>query len=92
MTPLHSIGQWLRSTLLEIPLPAVRALFVGLLVALMVWVWSLPVTDVLGEDAVVENESNSDSCDDHHRRRVARQLKWVATVAIAVQIAIYAWL
>ncbi len=42
MTPLHTIGEFVRNLMLRIPLPAVRVLFVGLLVALLLWVLRLP--------------------------------------------------
>ena len=78
MNVLHAIGQALRDGFLLIPLPAVRALFVGLLVALLLWVWSLPV-------APADDASPTD-------RRAARRLKWIASVALGIQIGIYLWL
>jgi len=42
MTPLHYIGDWLRSTLMLIPMGAVRVLFVALPVLLILWVLRLP--------------------------------------------------
>jgi len=42
MTPLHHIGDFFRDALLQIPLPAVRLLFVALQVALLIWVLTLP--------------------------------------------------
>ena len=42
MTFLHAIGNFFRELFLKIPLEAVRGMFVLLLLALLVWVWSLP--------------------------------------------------
>lgn len=42
MTPLHHVGEFFRNALLTIPLPGVRAIFVALQVALLIWVLSLP--------------------------------------------------
>ena len=45
MTMLHWIGDTLRGQLLLVPLPAVRWLFIGLLLALMAWVVQLPSSE-----------------------------------------------
>jgi len=45
MTMLHWIGDALRGQLLLVPLPAVRWLFIGLLLALMAWVVQLPSSE-----------------------------------------------
>jgi hypothetical protein len=42
MTPLHQLGDAIRSVMLAIPLPAVRGLFVLTLVAVLIWVLTLP--------------------------------------------------
>ena len=48
MTPLHTFGDLLRDLLLEVPLGAVRILFVGTLALLLLWVLRLPEQDVSG--------------------------------------------
>lgn len=42
MTPLHHFGEFIRNCLQTIPLSAVRVLFVGSLVLLLIWVLRLP--------------------------------------------------
>jgi hypothetical protein len=42
VTPLHHFGGWLRATFLQIDLSHVRVLFVGINVALLIWVLTLP--------------------------------------------------
>ena len=42
MTPLHQVGEALRSALLLVPLPLVRVLFVATLAAVLLWVLCLP--------------------------------------------------
>ncbi len=42
MTPLHQFGDFLRDALSTIPLWSVRALFVGSLIAVLLWVLHLP--------------------------------------------------
>ncbi len=37
MTPLHAIGEFFRRLALAVPLPAVRVLFLALLVGVLVW-------------------------------------------------------
>ena len=45
MTMLHWIGDTLRGQLMLVPLPVVRWLFIGLLLALMAWVVQLPSSE-----------------------------------------------
>ena len=74
MTPLHELGDALRSWLLAVPLSAARGLFVMTLVVLLVWVWLLPryVTTPPGG-----------------ARRWDENLKLGATAALVIQIVIY---
>ena len=74
MTILHLIGEWLRNTLLFIPRPAVRALFVALPVVVLVWVLLLP------RRRAVEHRSDP----------WMKDLRIWASIALIIQIAIYA--
>lgn len=76
MTPLHEIGDALREWLLAVPLPAVRALFVGSLVVLLIWVWRLPKHATTPPGGP---------------RRWDENLKLGATAALVVQILIYSF-
>ncbi len=73
-TPLHSLGDWLRSLLLGIPMPAVRWIFIACLVAVLLAIWRLPKSET-----TPENGSN----------RWDENLKVWATLAILIQILIY---
>ncbi|MFT5490955.1 MAG: hypothetical protein ACI8V5_001311, partial [Limisphaerales bacterium] len=42
---MHHIGEFFRNLTLAIPLGVVRLLFVGLLVALLIWVLRLPKSE-----------------------------------------------
>lgn len=75
MSPLHQFGESIRSLLLSIPLPAVRALFVLTLVALLIWVLRLP---------------ESRTSPPGGARRWDENLKLTACLAILIQIIIYA--
>lgn len=77
MTPLHSLGQTVRQMLLTIPLPAVKLLFVGTLVALLVWVLRLPARQTQPEGGA---------------RRWDENLKIIAGLALLIQIVIYSLL
>lgn len=74
MTPLHHFGLWLRETLMQIPLSFVRAMFVAVLAAVLIWVWKLPRAETEPTD---------------HVPRWDEKLKWIATIALGAQIAIY---
>jgi hypothetical protein len=74
MSPLHRIGDLLRSALLGLPLGAVRALFVLSLTVLLVWVLRLP------RGATSPHEAPT---------RPSENLKVWAALALAIQIAIY---
>lgn len=77
MTPLHLVGEFLRSALLSIPLPLVRLLFVATLLAVLVWVLRLPRAVTTPPEGATRWDEN---------------LKTGATVALAIQILIYALL
>ncbi len=77
MTPLHWIGEALRGVLMEIPMPVVRGLFVGLLAALLVWVLTLP------KEATRPRESEGGVV------RAWEDLRWWAALALLIQLAIY---
>jgi len=77
MTPLHHFGEYLRSTLLQIPLPVVRVLFVATLVSLLIWVMCLPKSRTTPETGA---------------RRWDENLKIGAGLALTLQIVIYIWL
>ncbi len=74
MTPLHYVGELLRQTLQEIPLFAVRLLFVASLVGLLVWVIRLPRSVTCSPDGAPGLSSN---------------LKLGACLALLIQIMIY---
>ncbi len=74
MTPLHQLGELLRECLQTIPLSAVRVLFVGTLIVLLIWVLRLPqsaTTPVGGAKRWDEN------------------LKFGASLALLIQILVY---
>ena len=77
MTPLHYIGEWLRETLAQIPMPIVRVLFLALPVALLIWVLRLPNKQTTPPDRVARWDEN---------------LKVWAAVALVMQMVIYALL
>jgi hypothetical protein len=74
VTPLHQFGEFLRQSLLTIPLPLVRVLFVASLVALLVWVLRLPPSATTPPGGA---------------RRWDENLKVGAGVALVIQILIY---
>lgn len=74
MTPLHAIGNFFHELLLKIPLELVRGVFVVLLLALLVWVWTLPRSQTTPEG----RESRWDE-----------NLKLWASVALVIQVLIY---
>lgn len=76
MTPLHQIGEFLRQTLLTVPLSWVRVLFVGSLVALLIWVLLLP---------------KSVTTPNGGAKRWDENLKTGAAIAILIQILIYSF-
>lgn len=75
MTPLHHIGDFFRNALLMIPLPGVRMIFVGLQLALLIWVLSLP------RDATTPPDGGGGW---------AANLKIWASLAVLVQVVVYA--
>ena len=77
MTPLHVFGEWLRNLLLQIPLPAVRVLFVLVLLSLIVWVLTLPRSETTSPDRPYRFTAN---------------LKLWAVLALMIQVAIYVFL
>lgn len=76
MTWLHEFGELLRSGLLAVPLPVVRALFVSVPLGVLLWVLRLP---------------NSATTPPGGARRWDENLKLWASVALVIQIVIY-WL
>ncbi|MCA9058306.1 MAG: hypothetical protein KDA96_14230 [Planctomycetaceae bacterium] len=74
MTPLHQFGESVRDALLLIPLWVVRAVFVGSLMLLLVWVLRLPATAVRPKDGTGKWDEN---------------LKPIAALALLIQVAIY---
>ena len=77
MTPLHQFGDLLRDALSAIPLWSVRALFVGSLIAVLLWLLRLPRSATTPWDG---------------RARWDENLKTTASIALLIQIAIYALL
>lgn len=75
MTPLHHIGEFLRQLFLQVPLGAVRALFVGVFVALLLWALTLPREQTAPPGASPKPGAN---------------LKLWAALAIGIQAVIYA--
>ncbi len=77
MTPLHSLGDIIRDSFLQIPLSAVRVLFVAVPVLVLVWVLTLPREETTPEEETGRRRSN---------------LKIGAAVALGIQIVIYSFL
>ena len=77
VTVLHQLGETLREVLMAIPLSAVRLLFIATLVGLLIWVWCLP------------SEATSPP---GGARRWDENLKLGATLALLIQIVVYALL
>ena len=78
MTPLHQFGELLRQSLGQIPLGAVRILFLAILAGLLWWVLSLPKAQV--------QPTNRKSIG------VADNLKLWAAVALIIQLLIYTFI
>lgn len=74
MTPLHTIGDFVRELMLQIPLSAARVLFIALLTSLLIWVLTLPREATTPPDGTGHWSEN---------------LKIGAGIALLVQIAIY---
>ncbi len=77
MTPLHQLGDILRRYLMLVPIPAVRFLFVGSLVVLLIWVMRLPRSATAPPGGATRWDEN---------------LKYGATLALVIQIAVYCFL
>ncbi len=77
MTPIHQLGSSLRQLLQQVPLSAVRALFVMTLVAVLVWVLRMPASRTSPEGGAKRWDEN---------------LKLGAALALGAQILIYLWL
>lgn len=75
MTILHQIGEFVRNAMLAIPLPVVRGLFLATLIGLLIWVWSLPKSATTPPGGAKRWDEN---------------LKFGATLALVIQIVIYA--
>ena len=74
---LHGIGDFLRSTLMLIPLWAVRVLFLARLAAVLLWVLSLPRERTEPPGGAKRWDGN---------------LKITASIALLIQIVIYSLL
>ena len=74
MTPLHTFGDFIRDSFLQIPLWGVRILFVAVPVIVLVWVLTLPREETTPEEDPGRRSSN---------------LKNGAAVALGIQIVIY---
>ncbi|QDT33435.1 hypothetical protein [Thalassoglobus polymorphus] len=77
MSPLHYIGQIVREALQMIPMWGVRLLFVGTLVALLIWVLRLPESETTPEGGAKRWDEN---------------LKLGASLALILQIIVYSFL
>ncbi|WP_417850180.1 hypothetical protein [Thalassoglobus sp.] len=77
MSPLHYIGQTVREALQTIPMWGVRLLFVGTLVALLIWVLRLPESETTPEGGAKRWDEN---------------LKLGASLALILQIIVYSFL
>jgi len=75
MTPLHHIGNFIRDLMVQIPLWCVRGLFVGTLVAVLIWVLTLPRENTTPENAT----------------HWYQNLKVWASLALTIQILIYSF-
>lgn len=75
MTVLHWLGDAIRSSLMAIPLPLVRGVFVLLLCAVLVWVLLLPRDEAVPPD---------------RPPRFGENLKLWASLALLLQILLYA--
>lgn len=78
-TPLHAIGEFFRELTLQVPLPAVRAVFIAVPCLLLVWVLLLPRKETTPECST-------------GRFPLGENLKYGAAVALILQIVIYALL
>lgn len=74
MSPLHSVGESLRELLGQIPLSAVRVVFVAIPLALMIWVLRLPTAQTTPADG---------------RQSWDVDLRVWAWLALGVQVVIY---
>jgi hypothetical protein len=77
MTILHQLGDAVRESLAAIPPGVVRILFVALPLSLLFWVWTLPRAET--SPTAAETRGGMD-------------LRWGVTLALGVQILIYALL
>jgi hypothetical protein len=75
MTPLHQIGNFLRETMMAVPLPWARVLFIAVPAVLLLWVLLLP----RGETSLPSSKKKD--------RRPS--LKIWAALALVIQIVIY---
>lgn len=77
MTPIHRFGDFLREKLMLVPLSAVRILFLASLVAVLIWVITLPRERTEPPGGAKRWDAN---------------LKVTAAIALLIQIVIYALL
>jgi hypothetical protein len=78
MTPLHWIGDLLRSVLIQIPMPVARALFIAVPGILLIWVLRLPARQTTNPSSKEQKLSNN--------------LKLWASLALVIQVLIYTFL
>lgn len=74
MSPLHFVGEALRTALSQVPLGLVRAVFVAIPLLLMVWVLRLPSSQTTPPDG---------------RGRWDSDLKLWAWLALGLQVLVY---
>jgi hypothetical protein len=77
MTVLHQLGDVVRESLAAIPPGVVRILFLALPLSLLFWVWTLPRSETTPPAA---------------ESRRGMDLRWGVTLALGIQILIYALL
>lgn len=77
MSPLHYFGDFVRELFLKVPLELARGLFVLLMLALLIWVLTLPKKEV----------SRSESSEP-----ISENLRIWAALALLVQVVVYVFL
>ena len=80
MSPLHQFGEAIRKLLLQIPLGAARAIFLLFLVALLLWVLTLPRAQTTPPNTAPG------------QLRLSENLKLWAAISLVLQLLIYSLL